>query len=210
MPEDQVSTLEGGSFANMAVDGGGNLYVPDWDNHRVLRYDSPFTTDRVADFVWGQADFSGNDCNRAHRPDASSLCLRSPYNEGFTGGVAVDPSGDLWVADNQNNRVLRFPNGDGGVPSATADLVLGQADFNTANLSSERNGMWSPQAVLVGPDGTVYVVDSQPGGGWDLGGGLLVFTPPFSNGMPAANVVGAGELPKPDGHGDRSVSGWRS
>jgi hypothetical protein len=52
MPVDQVSPLEGGSFANMAVDAvTGDLYVPDFDNHRVLLYRSPFTTDTIADDV---------------------------------------------------------------------------------------------------------------------------------------------------------------
>ncbi|GIW44428.1 MAG: hypothetical protein KatS3mg077_1710 [Candidatus Binatia bacterium] len=37
LPEDQISPLEGGSGANMAVDPAGNLYVPDFFNHRVLR-----------------------------------------------------------------------------------------------------------------------------------------------------------------------------
>lgn len=94
MPEDQISLVEGGSFANLAVDPAGNLYVPDFFNHRVLRYTSPFTTDTIADRVWGQADFSGNECNRGRGvgfPDAESLCLGSPFHEGFVGGVAIDP-----------------------------------------------------------------------------------------------------------------------
>jgi len=98
MPEDQVSPREGGSFANMAVDASGNLYVPDFDNHRVLLYISPFTSDTVADDVWGQANFTANDCNRGQgvgHSSASSLCLRSPYNEGFVGGVGTDAANNL-------------------------------------------------------------------------------------------------------------------
>ena len=203
MPEEQISLLEGGAFANMAVDPSGNLYVADWDNNRVLRYDSPFTTDRVADAVWGQADFSGNACNRGRgfaQPDAVSLCLRSPLNEGFTGGVAVDPSGNLWVADNQNDRVLRFPKGDGGVPAPTADLVLGQPDLSIwEGPGSEPSRMWAPQAVRVAADGTVFVVDSQPGGGSDAGGRVLVFAPPLSSGMAATGIIGGSRLRNPTG-----------
>ena len=79
MPESQISVGEGISWANMAVDSAGNLYVPDFDNNRVVRYNSPFTTDTIADYVWGQADFTGNDCNRGRgngRPDAQSFCFR--------------------------------------------------------------------------------------------------------------------------------------
>ena len=57
----------------------------------------------------GQADFAGNLCNRGRgvgAPDARSLCLRSPVDEGFVAGVGLDKTGNLWVADNQNNRVL--------------------------------------------------------------------------------------------------------
>ena len=202
MLPDQVSTLEGGTYNNLAVDGAGNLYVPDWDNNRVLRYDSPFTTDAVADAVWGQADFAGNECNRGRglgHPDAESICLRSPFNEGFTGGVAVDPSGNLWVTDNTNNRVLRFPNTPSGVPAPVADLVLGQADFGGSERGSDPTRMWAPQAVRVAADGTVFVADSQPGGGADLGGRILVFTPPFVSGMAASTVLGEGTLRNPTG-----------
>ena len=33
---------------DIAFDTAGNLYVPDFENHRVLRYNSPFTTDTIA------------------------------------------------------------------------------------------------------------------------------------------------------------------
>ncbi len=201
--EAQISVLEGGSFANLAVDSAGNLYVTDWDNHRVLRYNSPFTTDAIADYVWGQADFTANDCNRGRGvglPDAQSLCLRSPFNEGFTGGVAIDSAGNLWVADNQNNRVLRFPvDPNTGIAKTTADLVLGQPDFTSWTKGSGLNQMWAPQSVRVDNAGKVYVADSQPGGGSDLGGRILIFNPPLTSGMYANSSLGAGQLRNPTG-----------
>lgn len=201
--ESQVSILEGGSFANMAVDSAGNLYVPDWDNHRVVRYNSPFATDTVADYVWGQSDFTGNACNRGRgvgSPDNESLCFRSPFNEGFVGGVGIDPVGNLWVTDNQNNRVLRFPkNPATGVPTTVADLVLGQPDFASSANGSGLNQMWAPAAVRVDGSGTVYVVDAQPGGGGGQGGRVLIFTPPLTSGMSASSTLGAGQFRNPSG-----------
>ncbi len=201
--EDQVSILEGGSFANLTVDGNGNLYVPDWDNHRILRYNSPFTTDGIADYVWGQADFAGNACNRGRGvglPDAGSLCFRSPFNEGFVGGTAIDSAGNLWVADNQNNRVLRFPyDPKTGVAGQTADLVLGQPDFTSWMSGSGLNQMWAPAAVRVDGLGNVFVVDAQPGGGGDLGGRVLIFSPPLVSGMFATSSFGTGQLRNPSG-----------
>jgi len=133
MCEEQKSITEGGSQATMATDSQGNLYVPDFFNNRVLRYNRPFATDTIADYVWGQSDFSGTTCNRGAsyhlHPDARSLCF--PGGPNVT-GVAIDATGNLWVADTMNNRVLRFPFAPAlGMPSAEADLVLGQPDFST-------------------------------------------------------------------------------
>jgi hypothetical protein len=187
MPAFQVSTTEGGSFANMFVDNEGNLYVPDWDNHRVLRYDSPFETDTVADAVWGQADFSGNRCNRGRgygRPDAESLCFESPYNVGFVGGAAVDAGGNLWVSDNANNRVLRFPFDPAlNRPGTTANLVLGQPDFFSYAMGLGMNQMRAPAGVRVTNAGRVYVADSQQTNNGN--GRVLYFDPPYSNGKAA-------------------------
>ncbi len=188
MPEEQISTLEGGAFGNMTVDGEGNLYVTDWWNHRVLRYDSPFETDTIADAVWGQADFSGQSCNEGrglHMPSSSSLCLASSYNEGFVGGVAVDPAGNLWVADNQNCRVLRFPyDPQSGLAGRTADLVLGQPDFTSWGCASGLDRMFAPAAVRIDATGSVYVADS-------LNNRVLVFDPPLSSGMAATRLLGS-------------------
>jgi hypothetical protein len=196
MPVDQVSPLEGGSFAEMAVDqANGDLYVPDFDNHRVLLYDSPFTTDTIADDVWGQADFAGNDCNRgrgAGVPDAESLCFRSPDNKGFVAGVDFDSSGNLWVADNENSRVLRFPHDPAtGRPAHVADLVLGQPDFTSAGRGRALDQMSQAAAVRVAADGTVYVADSLEADR-SLHGRVLVFAPPLTSGMAAAHTLGDG------------------
>src|SRR5579885_1624884 len=146
------STEEAGSQANMAVDSQGNLYVPDYENNRVLRFDYPVTTNEPASHVWGQLDGSaaprfdfqaanniGN--NVPSSPTSQNLdFFPTSQIRGTNGslpeygaGVAVDPWGNLWVADSQNNRVLRFPNPSApnpGLPATTADLVLGQNGFS--------------------------------------------------------------------------------
>ncbi len=58
-----ISPGENHTFVTMSVNGRGDIFVPDSINHRVLRYDSPFENDSVADDVWGQSDFTGNLCN---------------------------------------------------------------------------------------------------------------------------------------------------
>lgn len=203
IPEDQTSPNEGGSYANMAIDTEGNLYVGDFDNNRVLKYIKPFETDTVADEVWGQADFSGVWCNRVvgsatnryaglGKPQNNTFCFRSPFNKAFGTGVDIDAGGNLWVTDSTNHRVLRFSKDTTtGVISKTADLVLGQPDFTSFNGGSALNQMYSPVAIRVATSGKVYVADS-------INNRILVFDPPFNNGQTASGIF-ASNVKSPTG-----------
>jgi sugar lactone lactonase YvrE len=196
---DQVSITEGGSAATMATDSNRNLYVPDFFNNRILRYDNPFVTDTSADYVWGQASFNAGECNRGFAlPSASSLCLAPPPGYGMVkSGVAIDEVENLWVADTNNNRVLRFPYNDvSDIPGTTANLVLGQSDFSSNSPGSGLNQMDKPASVRVGVDGTLYVADGARGAGTE--GRVLAFRPPFTNGMYATSTLGSG-LGEPTG-----------
>jgi hypothetical protein len=153
--ESQLSISEGGSGASMAIDSQSNLYVFDAWNNRVLKYDNPFATDTVADDIWGQDNFTDNSCNKGNpKPDVTSLCYSWGNSNNWTAGVDIDSSGNLWVVDNGNNRVLRFPSG-----SKTADLVLGQSDFTSNDPGSDLNQLNAPAAVRVNSQGWVYVAD---------------------------------------------------
>jgi len=204
-----VSMAENGAAGNMAVDGNGNLYVPDIYNNRVVRYNKAdidaYNGSRAvsAAYVWGQKDFTGflpngpnggtaNPANGdfvAGAPSTNTLFFQYAATASLTSaGVAIDSSGNLWVADNQNRRVLRFPN-QGGVPASSADLVLGQNDFFsslTAAGVGDTTHMFNPTAVRLDPSGNVYVADADPSSSQ---GRLLVYQPPLSSGMPAAMAV---------------------
>ncbi len=176
LPESSISVKEAIPIGNMFVDGSGNLYVPDSENNRVLRYNSPFTTDTIADDIWGQADFTGNLCRRGQTaPDAQSFC--SPA------GVALDSANNLWVADSFDHRVLRFPY-DPGTGSAhhQSDLVLGQPDFSSFSEGAGLNQMQYPAAVRVDNTGSVYVAD-------EINARILIFDPPLSSGMNATRQL---------------------
>ena len=69
-------------------------------------------------------------------------------------GLAVDRSGTLFVADTGNNRVRRI---------TTSGLVLDVAGSGVAGYRdgpSDEAQFSGPNAVVVGPDGTVYVGDA--------------------------------------------------
>jgi sugar lactone lactonase YvrE len=133
----------------VAVDGAGNVYVADGFNNRVLEYDSPLTTDMVADRVFGQPNFTTSSCGVG----ASSLCL--PL------GVAVDSAGNLYVADKNHSRVLEY-----NTPLTTdtvADRVFGQGGSftsDTCNLGGvSASSLCTPIGVAVDSAGNLFVVD---------------------------------------------------
>lgn len=135
------------------------LFVSDTSNHRVLgwRDATAFRTGDPADIVIGQPDLSTGQANIDTRgtraPSATSL--NAPK------GLAVDVGGNLWIADSLNNRVLRFPRpfDQNGRPGP--DLVLGQADFQSANSAGvSALSLREPAGVAIGPDGDIFVADS--------------------------------------------------
>ena len=163
LAQGQISTTEGGSFATMAVDSKGNLYVPDFFNNRVLRYNAPFSANEAAVGVWGQPDFVSNLCNQGAGPTSTCLCLNMGGIDDYGAAVAVDSQDNLWVVDAGNNRVLRFPlNSSTGMPQTVADTVIGQTDFVSslsASGSGDLNHLRTPKSIQVDGSGTVYVSD---------------------------------------------------
>ncbi|MCX7003213.1 MAG: hypothetical protein NTV22_08070 [bacterium] len=165
------STSESPRSSMMATDAAGNFYLVDLCNNRVLKYNDPFATDQIADQVWGQSTFT----NRAPGTSATALHTQRAYSS----GVDVDAAGNLWVADTCNNRVLCFTNG-----VTTATLVLGQSSLVTSNAGTALNQMYHPAGVRVHPQThEVFVLDGRS----DLWPGprIMVFRPPFTNGMRA-------------------------
>ena len=100
----------------LVVDGGGNLYVADSGNNRILRYPKPLGGgSSTPDIVLGQPDqFTSSRANQGGALSAKTICLYigCPRGNGpFLASLAVDSSGDLFVADAGNGRVLRYPSG---------------------------------------------------------------------------------------------------
>lgn len=173
LPEKAISPNEGGNAAALFIDTEGNLFLPDIHNNRLLKYNRISSADNIADEVWGQADFSGNQCNRGGQPTAGSLCLA----EGNYSATAVlDQSGHLWVADSSNNRVLRYPKQTDGSISKRADLVLGQTNFSSGFSGSSLDKFINPSGLDFDSEGKLYVVDQR-------NDRVLIFSPPFTSGM---------------------------
>jgi len=169
---------------SMTTDEYGNLYVLDLCNNRILKYNDPFATDQVADEVWGQKNFIERSANRGQSAPAAETLSTS---QGVSAsGVDIDSEGNLWVTDSGNHRVLRFPKG-----SKTADLVLGQEDFEHKDVAvlfnKPLNKMRYPNSIKIDPNtGNVYVLEGKYPGDCRI----LVFESPFTNGMSAVKEIG--------------------
>jgi len=158
-----------GNPTAVAFDSKGDLWVADNSNARVLEYKPPFSTDEAASLVIGQTSLTGS----GDSSPAGSLF-------GPT-GLAFDPSGNLWVTDSGNNRVLEFkaPFSDGEL----ASIVLGQPTFGGYIGQTTQGGMNSPAYLAFDPGGNLWVTDQG-------NNRVLEFKAPFSIGEQASVVIG--------------------
>jgi sugar lactone lactonase YvrE len=130
-------------FEGIAVDASGNLVVVDTHNHVIRRISSAGTLSTFAGPVGmsGSADGTG-----------SAARFNSPQ------GVAVDASGNLFVADTYNHVIRRISNA--GVVSTFAG-VAGSVGSTDGTGSAAR--FWHPSGVAVDTSGNVFVSDSGTG-----------------------------------------------
>ncbi|MDA4124363.1 MAG: NHL repeat-containing protein [Thaumarchaeota archaeon] len=154
----------------LAFDSGGNLWVVDQLNSRVLKYTTPFSTNEAASLVIGQSSFTTSDF-----ATTNSTSLSYPT------GLAFDSSGNLWVADQANNRVLEYT-----MPFSTheaASLVIGQSSFTTSNFPITAKGLNGANAVAFDTKGNLWVSDFRHDR-------VMEYTTPFSTHEAASLVIG--------------------
>ncbi|NUN70321.1 MAG: SMP-30/gluconolactonase/LRE family protein [Bacteroidetes bacterium] len=146
-----ISTLA--EPASVAIDPTtGKLFVADRDNRRVLRFGSQakLVNGASAEAVFGQPDYVTRTANTG---GISATSMNNPNS------VVVDAQGRLWVADRDNNRILRFDNASSKASSAAADGVLGQATFTTNKAGIAADSLNAPASLAVDKNGRLWVAD---------------------------------------------------
>nr|MDQ2900510.1 hypothetical protein [Acidobacteriota bacterium] len=128
-------------------------------------------------------------------PSASTLSFTS--GGALQAFLTFDSTGNLWVADTGNNRILRFPatalTANPPVNGQAADLVLGQVDFITNTYVNPKNdktvltAVHAPTGIAFDPGGRLFVSESVA---QSIRARVLVYAPPFSSGKPATRLLG--------------------
>ena len=126
----------------MAADNLGNVYVADGGNHTIRK----MTTAGVVTTLAGVASTSGRS-----NGTGSAARFNFPY------GVAVDSTGNVYVADRNNNTIRKVTRS--GVVTTLAGSSIGA--FGSTNGTGSAARFWSPSDVAVDSTGNVYVSDTN-------------------------------------------------
>ena len=126
-------------------DGLGNLYISDSGNHRirkvVLSTGIITTVAGSGPTGFANGDFGGDG------GQATSARLNQPL------GIAVDGGNNLFIADQQNNRIRKFTVSTGVITTVAGD---GTQSLSPENLPATQSSIHTPYSVAVDTDGSFY------------------------------------------------------
>jgi uncharacterized protein (TIGR03437 family) len=185
---------------------GGDLYVVDAGNNRVLRFRAPFSTpqdQQFPDLIIGQPNLASRVANYpAGLPNEKGIFLAS-NNGVLQAAIAFDKQGNLWLTDSGNRRVLMYPASDVAKSNnfgLSATIVIGQQTINASVVLdtsgiSLANLLAIPAGLAFDSSGRLYVSDSDDSTtAPDTLNRVLVFAPSstgvFSSGQSAARIMG--------------------
>jgi len=128
--------------AAVAVDGSGNLYIADSNNHRIRKVD---TQGIITAFAGnGQPGYSGDGGS------ALSASLNNPY------GVAVDSRGNVFIADTFNHRIRKV-NDQGIISTVAGNGSPGYSEMAGCPLGRA----FRPSRCCLGLGGNLYIADTS-------------------------------------------------
>ncbi len=130
-----------GDPTGLAVDGSGNVYIVDRGNHRIRKVNASGIINTVAGT--GSLGYSGDG------GDATAADLFYPH------GVAVDGSGNIYIADYGNDRIRKV-NTSGGISTIAGSGTRGYSGDGAAATAADLN---NPYDVKVDGSGNIYIAD---------------------------------------------------
>ena len=128
----------------VAVDSGGNIFIADTDNHRIRKVDSAGTITTIAGAGGNVYGFGG---------DGGPAVQARLYRPG---GVAVDSTGNLYIADTRNNRIRKVDS----TGTITTIAGTGVSGFGGDGGAAVQAGLSNPRGVAVDGVGNLYIADT--------------------------------------------------
>ncbi len=130
----------------VTLDSAGDLYISETDQNRIRKVTSGGVIGTVAGKTSGSSGFSGDG------GPAASAVLFGPL------GMAVDSSGNLFFADNQNQRI-RMVNAGGFITTYAGTLGNASTPIGEGGPALSAY-LGTPIDMVLGPSGTLYFTDS--------------------------------------------------
>ena len=127
----------------VAVDTAGNLYIADYENHRIRRVDPSGAITTLAGT--GERGFAGDG-----GPAAQARL-------GYTEGITVDADGNLYIADTGNSRIRRV-NRSGAISTLAG---TGERGFRGDGGPAVEAKLDFPAGVVVDAGGNLYIADAS-------------------------------------------------
>lgn len=203
--------------ASIAADHSGNVYVSDLQNYRVEAFSEGSTFERA--WGWGVAD------GASQFETCTSVCQAGVMGAGAgqffnADGIAVDPSGHVYVTNTPNERLDEFSAEGTFIRGLGWGVKDGAHRFETCTTSCRRGigggGVGEfhfPEDVVTDSSGHVYVADTgneridefSPGGrfmkawGWGVKDGAHRFETCTTTCQGGLQGAGAGQLDVPTG-----------
>jgi len=153
---------------NLVVDTNNNyIYVGDQSNNRVQRW-SVSGQLQTGPGCWLGGDTTGWHCNTSTPVGSTDIRFNNPR------GIGVDAAGNLYIIDTANHRIKKYD------VSGTYLGCVGGGDEVFAPGCTIADGsvdayFYSPSALVVAADGSIYIVDNGNDRvqKWDTAGNFL-------------------------------------
>src|SRR5205814_249892 len=127
----------------VALDASGNLYIADWGNNRIRKVDA---ASGIIATVAGNGSFGFAGDGGA----ATSASITRPN------GVALDASGNLYIADNVNHRIRKV---DAAARIITTVAGNGNPTFAGDGGAATSASVYVPTGVALDASGNLYIAD---------------------------------------------------
>jgi sugar lactone lactonase YvrE len=172
----------------IALDSAGNLYIADKENNRIRKVDTKGVIRTIAgsggNSTTTSGGFSGDYDPTSTSPTNGFAVLA---RLGQPQGVAVDSSGNVYIADTANNRIrmIAAKNPNGSVPNdsnRTISTVVGGGTGGVSPLASSLNG---PRGLAIDSSGNLYIADTGNNRILYYNASAQTLTQVFANVLPA-------------------------